>query len=123
MGYRGWHGVQDHIHSLIAISYEPIDGTLACQFKSGEPYLYTNVPENIYQILLRSPFAGAYFRKHVKDRYPCLNQRPAEFKESEVPAEKLARMAEQRLQAMPEATMDLFGLVTPTRSQKKHRRA
>lgn len=72
MGYRGWHGVTDPKHILLAVCYEPIDGTLACRFNTGDPVMHINVPEVKYQILLKSPFAGSYYRKHIKPKYPYL---------------------------------------------------
>lgn len=72
MGYRGWHGVTDPKHILLAVCYEPIDGTLACRFNTGDPVMHINVPEVKYEILLKSPFAGSYYRKHIKPKYPYL---------------------------------------------------
>jgi hypothetical protein len=87
VGYRGWHGVTDKSNNLLAISYEPISGVLACRFKSRvEPYLYDGVPENIYQIRLRSPYAGSYFRKHVRDKYKLIGEDlPEPYQPTELP--------------------------------------
>jgi len=74
MGYRGWHGVTDHLHILIAISYEPIDGTLGCKFCTGEPVIFVNVPETVYQSLLRNKYAGSYFRRHIKPKYAVMGE-------------------------------------------------
>ena len=95
MGFRGWHGVTDKSNNLLAVSYEPIEGTLACRFKSRqEPYLYQNVPENVYQILLRSPYAGSYFRKYVKDKYALLGEKlPPPF-QGQVPPKILPKVVE-----------------------------
>lgn len=67
-----------------------MEGTLACRFKSREqPYLYANVPENAYQILLRSPYAGSYFRKQIRDKYPLIGEKlPAPYQPREKPTPK-----------------------------------
>ena len=105
--YRGWHGVQDHLHILLAVSYEPISGTLACRFCTGEPVIHVGVPENIYQILLRNPYAGSYYRKHVKGKYPCPYEdktKPYRTKEKPNPKPR----PEAHVSRPPQ--MDLFGL-------------
>lgn len=96
--YGGWHGVSDHLHILLAVSYEPIEGTLACRFSTGEPLLYANVPENMFQILIRSKFAGAYFRKHIGRKFVCLNPPPpkAELTELKSSVQKKAKILERK---------------------------
>jgi len=103
--YRGWRGVTDPSHVLLAVQYEPVSGTLACRFASTEePYAYLEVPENIYDILCRTPYAMAYLRKHVVGRYTCLNEKPPAFKPKEKPSPKKIAKTEPR----PSATMSLF---------------
>jgi hypothetical protein len=119
--YSGWRGVTDPSHSLICVSYEPIQGSLACRFKTGV-YVFEGVPENKYQILLKSPFAGSYFHKQIKDKYPCYNPQgiliPAKLDDSAVKA-KQAKQAKKRLEAVPELTMNLFGEVERGSRAKK----
>ena len=106
LGFRGWHGVQDHLHILIAVSYEPIDGTLACKMCSGDPICHLNVPEVEYRKLLRSKFAGSYYRKHIRGKYSVMGTPPPAY-DAPVPAEKHLPKA-----AIPKATqpqMNLFG--------------
>ena len=117
--YSGWRGVTDKSNNLLAISYEPIEGTLACRFKSRqEPYLYANVPESIYQILLRSPYAGSYFHKHVKGKYALVGENlPPPFKVTP-PDKKLPPMREKPT-GTPEPQMSLFVGAKGTKKRMK----
>ena len=102
---NGWHGVQDHLHMLLAVSYE--QGMLACQFYTGEPIIHVGVPENIYRILLRTPYAGSYYRKYVKGKYPC----PYETKAKPYrPREKPNPKPRPEAPIVDAPQMDLFGL-------------
>lgn len=116
MGYAGWHGVCDPSGVLVAISYEPIEGTLCCRLRSGEIYLYLNVPEDKYQILLRAKFAGAYWRRKIKDYYECIPPNgiplPIKFDDSAMKAHQ-AKLARQRLEAATRPEWDLFGNPLP----------
>ena len=112
IGYSGWHSVCDHKHLLIAVCYEPVDGTLSCRFNSGTVVLHFGVPENLYQILLRSKFGGAYYRKHIMRKYRCENADgtvPKFQSASRAPQEKLAALAKKRLESVPEMEATLFG--------------
>lgn len=114
MGYSGWHGVTDHLHILIAVSYEPVSGDLACRFNSGADWIYYEVPEQKYQILIRSPYAGSYFRKHIKEKFrcECLSPAPKSMVPlSDAPEKKLAAMAAKRLSETPQMEHTLFGPV------------
>ena len=118
--FRGWHGVTDKSNSLLAVSYEPIEGSLGCRFKSREkPYIFANVPEQIYQILLKSPYAGSYFRKYVKDKYTLIGEEvPESYQPTEAPTPKDIPVIE-----VPNPEKNLFGEVTggsPRRKTKKH---
>jgi KTSC domain len=103
MGFRGWHGVTDPQHVLIAVSYEPVEGTLACKMVSGEPVIHSGVPEAQYQILLKSPFAGSHYRRFIRPKYPVLNPKPAKFKAGPLPEKKLPKVE------YPSPQRDLFG--------------
>ena len=120
MGFRGWHGVTDHLHILLAVSYEPIEGTLACRFSTGEPVIFSNVPEEKYQILLRHKFAGSYFRKHIRAKYAVLGSPPPDYQPTEpLPAKKI-RM-EEIPTGNPEPQMSLF-LLLEQKTKKRMRR-
>lgn len=113
--HRGWRGVTDPSYSLLAVCFEPVEGTLACRFRSGV-YVFLGVPEAQYQILIKSPFAGAHFRKTIKDKYPCINPQgnpiPAKLDNSAV-KEKQKKQAKKRLAAVPIPQLDLFGMELP----------
>ena len=115
--YRGYHGVQDSKHSLLCVSYEPIEGHLGCKVQSREePYIYVGVPENIYLILLRSPYAGSYWRKHVVGKYPLLGENlPPPF-QGDVPPKVLPKTVEVP-KGTPEPQMSLF----PGRGSRRKR--
>jgi hypothetical protein len=82
------------------------------------PYVYAGVPERIYQILLRSPFAGSYLRKYVMRSYRCLNEVPPEFQEDKkVIAAKQGKQRQKRAEAAKEVktiAYDLFGQIEGT---------
>jgi hypothetical protein len=56
--------------NLIAVDYEPVDGVLVCRFSKSGEYRYKGVPENVYQSLLKVPFADSYFTKVIKGKFP-----------------------------------------------------
>jgi hypothetical protein len=94
-----------------------MEGTLACRFKStADAYIYLEVPEAKYQSLIRSKFAGSYFRKQIKDKYTCIAPNgiplPAKMDDSPIKA-KQAKQAKKRLEAVKSPTLDLFGMVLP----------
>ena len=67
----GWKSVGDNKKILLAVDY--CNGLLSCRFFSTqEPITYVGVPERIYRILLKSPFAGSYYRKYVLGKYQIL---------------------------------------------------
>ena len=113
--YSGWRGVTDPSGSLICASYEPIEGALAIRFKGERIYVFEGVPEAVYQSLIRTPFAGSYFRKKIKDTYPSMDPKgnliPAKMDDKPVKA-KLKSMAEKRLKEVksPEPLPDQRGL-------------
>ena len=113
--YSGWRGVTDPSGSLICASYEPIEGALAIRFKGETIYVFEGVPEAVYQSLIRTPFAGSFFRKKIKDKYPAMdpngNLIPAKMDDKPVKA-KLKSMAEKRLKEVksPEPLPDQRGL-------------
>lgn len=50
-------------------AYDPVNKTLAIQFRSGEIYRYLDVPARVYQTLERAPSRGAYFHEFIRDAY------------------------------------------------------
>ena len=69
--HRGWRGVTDNLHILLAVTYVPEGGILACHFNQGEDLVHVDVPEKCYQAIIHSPFGGSYYRKYVRNKYPC----------------------------------------------------
>lgn len=94
MGYSGWHAICDEKHMLLSVSYEPVEGSLFCRMWSGDTWRFCAVPENKYLILLRSKFAGSYFRKFIMRSYRCedMNGIPMAFKASKPPEKKLQKV-------------------------------
>jgi hypothetical protein len=120
--YSGWRGVTDHLHILLAVSFEPVEGSLACRFNTGEPLIHVGVPEAKYQTLIHSPFAGSYYRKFIRSKYPCpYNDVAPKYKpEGDGPARKREKQAKERLAAVGEAKpieLTLFGEISG--SQRK----
>ncbi len=94
--YGGWHGITDHLHILVAVSYAPLEGgMLSCRMCSGPPVTHIGVPEEKFHILLRSKFAGSYYRKHIRNQFPIIGQEiPEPYQGDETAAEnKLERLA------------------------------
>jgi hypothetical protein len=105
--YSGWRGVTDHLHILVAVSYEPIEGHLCCRFKTGDPVIFSGVPEAKYQTLIHSPFAGSYFRKYIRGAYPC------PFESELSPYQPKEKVTPKNLKPVeyPNPQRDLFGTV------------
>lgn len=45
------------------------DGTLSIWFRDGDRYDYDDVPRRVFDALLSSGSAGAFFQRHVRDCY------------------------------------------------------
>lgn len=55
--------------NLVAVGYEADTRELYIQFKNGL-YVYTNVPQAVYNSLMSASSHGKYFHQFVKDAYP-----------------------------------------------------
>lgn len=44
-------------------------GTLSLWFTDGDRYDYDDVPRRVFEALLASGSAGAFFQQHIRDRY------------------------------------------------------
>ena len=53
------------------IAYDEADSTLSIWFRETGRYVYSNVPDAIYEGLRRAPSAGRYFNECIKRRFPC----------------------------------------------------
>ena len=60
---------------LAIIGYDAGVSTLEIAFKNGGVYQYRQVPERVFQSLLKAPSHGRYFNEHIKDRYPTAKVR------------------------------------------------
>ena len=88
--HRGWRGVTDNIHVLLAVTYVPEGGILACHFCTGPVRVHTGVPEKCYRAIVSSPYGGSYYRKYVQDKYPTpYEEKQPKFKGSKPPRKKL----------------------------------
>jgi KTSC domain-containing protein len=53
---------------LVSMGYV-IDATLELEFRSGAIYRYFAVPHAVFQGLIAAESKGAYFNRHVKNRF------------------------------------------------------
>ncbi len=56
--------------ALLGCSYDPQRELLLVRFRTGERYLYHNVPAVVIQDLLRAPSQGQYFNSAIRARFP-----------------------------------------------------
>ena len=61
--------LQVRTSGLRSVGYEPIKHTLEVEFNSGEIIQYFNVPEKIFQGLMRTEFQEKYFGALIKNFY------------------------------------------------------
>lgn len=55
--------------NLQRVGYDPEDRTLAIEFKNGDTYNYEEVPEFVYEELMRSSSLGTYFHQNIRNTY------------------------------------------------------
>lgn len=56
---------------LSIIGYDSKTEILEVTFKNGGVYVYSKVPEVVYQALMLASSHGLYFNQHIKDKYPA----------------------------------------------------
>ena len=56
--------------NIAAIGYDPATETLEIAFLSGAIYQYYNVPENMYDQLMREGSKGRFLNAYIKNAYP-----------------------------------------------------
>lgn len=61
-------GIQVKSSSLDVIAYDTGSRTFAVRFKNQEEYLYRNVPETIWEQLLKADSLGSYFSLNIRRR-------------------------------------------------------
>ncbi len=74
---------------LRAAAYQDQLALLELEFRSGATYQYFGVSEQTYQELLLAESKGAYFHRHIRDRFPYAKIHPAEPKSKELRATSL----------------------------------
>jgi hypothetical protein len=62
--------------TLASVDYDPALRRLEVQFRSGERYLYFQVPPQTYQQLLTAQSKGACFNRYVRNRFPYQHLSP-----------------------------------------------
>jgi hypothetical protein len=63
----GWVSLQSS--NIRAVQYDPKTRTLSVEFHSLSVYIYSGVPETIFQGLLRAYSAGRYYNQWIKGQY------------------------------------------------------
>lgn len=59
---------------LKAAGYDTATAVLELEFASGDVYRYFAVPPSVFRALVDDDSPGAYFNKHISDRYPTRQQ-------------------------------------------------
>jgi hypothetical protein len=59
---------------IAAVGYDEETAVLEVQFTSGDVYRYFAVPPSVHRALMEADSPGAYFNRHVSDRYPTRQQ-------------------------------------------------
>ncbi|HEX6242868.1 MAG TPA: KTSC domain-containing protein [Polyangiales bacterium] len=66
---RGMQRTPLNSRAVLAAGYDPATQTLELEFHNGRVYRYRDVPEGVYQFLLRTPSKGGYVNRMIQDRY------------------------------------------------------
>lgn len=64
------HSLPVESTTLAAVGYDPALRRLEIRFRSGERYLYLQVPSHIYQQLLQAESKGQGFNRLIRNRFP-----------------------------------------------------
>jgi KTSC domain-containing protein len=56
--------------TLASALYHPLQRYLEIEFRSGERYLYFQVPPPCYHQLLQADSKGSYFNRYIRNRFP-----------------------------------------------------
>jgi hypothetical protein len=57
--------------AISRIAYDEDARSLSIWFKETGRYIYSDVPDAIYEGLKKAPSAGRYFNDCIKRRFPC----------------------------------------------------
>lgn len=55
--------------NLKSVGYDETMSILEIEFHGGRVYQYFNVPNHIYESLMKAASHGKYFHAYIKDRY------------------------------------------------------
>ena len=55
--------------NIASVGYDPSTLTLEVEFKNGSVYHYFDVPENMYQELMRASSVGKFMHANIKNNY------------------------------------------------------
>lgn len=55
--------------SIRSVGRDPASCTMEVEFSNGRVYRYFDVPEAVYDALLRAPSKGRYFNERVRGAY------------------------------------------------------
>jgi hypothetical protein len=121
--HRGWRGVTDNLHILLAVTYVPEGGILACHFNQGVDLVHVDVPEKCYQAIIHSPFGGSYYRKYVRSVYQCpFAEHPQQYRPTEKPSGKKIAPVKEKLDGPTPAQGSLF-LLLEKKAAKRGKRS
>jgi hypothetical protein len=56
--------------TIASVGYSGPERLMEVEFVGGEVYRYRGVPRREHDRMLAAPSIGAYFNRHVRDRYP-----------------------------------------------------
>ncbi len=57
--------------AITSIGYDPASMRMQIRFKQGHTYTFCNVPESIFDGLLKAPSKGIYYDLHIRNKYHC----------------------------------------------------
>ena len=55
--------------NIASVGYDPATQTLEIEFHDGRVYQYFDVPQSVYEALMRAESAGKYLHEHIKGIY------------------------------------------------------
>lgn len=55
---------------LVSVGYDTERLILEIEFKNGSVYQYNDVPQPVYEAMMRAKSVGTYFRASIRDDYP-----------------------------------------------------
>jgi lysyl-tRNA synthetase class 2 len=64
------YGCAVHSRAILAMAYDRERNELSVTFTGGRAYLYSLIPPAIVAALEAAASPGAFFNRHIRDRYP-----------------------------------------------------